>query len=210
MNDPDFSGDAFTRSYSSAYVLEQLRGMDAIAFLLAAMRFCTFLRISRPVLVVFRVLGAAMKNYCYYGFCIFAPVLFGFVFLGHTIYAGQSENFSTLSEALVTLLVFVRGDIDLIKIGEGARMLTPMFMGTFFFFITIFLINGFVGAMVLAFIQVQIVEGDPWNTFDHRWGTAQWMEWLFSGCPRLPRRKKKRGEDDEDDEDAGEDEDVAD
>jgi len=128
------------------------------------------------------------------------------VLLGHTIYAGSSEQFSTVPQALITLLVFVRGDIDLIKIGDGARLSTPIFMAAYMFFVVIFLINGFVGVMVLAMMRVQIVEGDPWNTAEHRWDLAAWMKWLTGGMEHIGARfkrffdKRKKGGEDEDDE----------
>merc|ERR1712025_1395046 len=91
-------------------------------------------------------------------------------------------EFSTFQQSLITLLIFIRGDIDLHEVGESARYLTPFFMTIFFFVIIIFLISGFVGMMVLAMIKTQIADGDPWsNTEDHAWTPEEWLEWSFGG-----------------------------
>jgi hypothetical protein len=155
---------------------------------------------------------------------MFIPVFLAFVLLGYTLFSNSLMEFSTVSQTLITLLIFIRGDIDLIEVGESARYLTPIFMGTFFFVIIIFLINGFVGMMVLAMIKTQIADGDPWsNTEEHAWTAAEWVEWAFGGITgfilalkgvqrqvqRMVKKfKKRKGGDDEESEDDGvEDED---
>merc|ERR1719321_883846 len=113
---------------------------------------------------------------------MFIPVFLAFVMLAYTLFSNSLEEFSTVQQTLITLLIFIRGDIDLIEVGETARYLTPFFMSVFFFVIIIFLINGFVGMMVLAMIKTQIADGDPWsNTEEHAWTAEEWLEWSFGG-----------------------------
>jgi hypothetical protein len=206
-------------SYGTAYVMEQLRVMDALVMLLSSVRVVSTLRIVRSVWLVLRVLGRALKDYVRF-IVMFIPVFLAFVMLAYTLFLNSLAEFSTFQQSLITLLIFIRGDIDLHEVGESARYLTPFFMTIFFFVIIIFLINGFVGMMVLAMIKTQIADGDPWsNTEDHAWTAAEWSEWAFGGIGSMIAllagikkqvvkkiKKMKKGDEESDEEEEGEEE----
>jgi len=183
-----------TTSYGAGFILEQLRAMDGCIFLLSGMRFASQLRVGKPILVLLRMMGKAFKESIYYCF-IFFPPLCGFVFLAHCIWFAQLEEFSTIRDTFITMMVFVRGDIDLIAIGTTARYWTPVYMAAFFLIISIFMINGFTGIMYLSFLKATIQENDPWHTEDHRWTIGEWCHWAIP-----PVVKTKKPQDDDDDE----------
>merc|ERR1712196_724217 len=118
-----------------------------------------------------------MKEYIVY--CVlFLPLLLGFVFLAHTIYAPLVLEFSTLEDSLLTLLVLLRGDIDLLGLQQVAKVWTPIFMCGFFLLFVLFLLQGFSGVMVLAEMQVAVPLSDPWRDPSHKWRSGEACEWL--------------------------------
>jgi len=177
------------QSFGAGYIVEQLGGLDALVFLFSAFRFCAGMRMMRPVLFMLRMLGHAFREYVLYA-VVFVPAMFGFVFLGYSIWHQAMREFSSIPETLKTLIVFIRGDLDLLRMYRTSKQWTPIFASVYVLFFAIFIVNGTVGIIVWASLQSRIREGDPWKNFDHRWTSEQWSDWL--GHQKWFGGKKKR------------------
>jgi len=212
---PEASSVAFRSHSRDAFRFEQLGLCEAIFFFLICLRFATLMRVSQTVFEYWKMFSSSLRMFAY--FCLmFFPILLGCVFLAHAIWSPYFYQFSTPVECIVTLLLFIRGDLDVMALNERVRIWTLIFVAYFFIVIISFFMNGFLAITTHAYFNTQLLYGK----FDDAkvWSRDQWIDWAtwtpvkkaFSITPGIchipPKREvdSDEGEEDSSDDDEGE------
>lgn len=200
----------FRSYYKYAWTFETIFVAEAFFFLLVCIRFASFMRKARAIFVFGKMFKMAMKDYLFFGILL-VPMFWGMVFFAHSIWSPYLYGFSTWSEALLSLLIFIKGDLSIKEMNREARIWTGLFMAIFFLVIICFFVNGLVGIVVHAFWSTSLLYGYSRKTHVG-WSWNQWKHWmlwgpvflLLGGTPPEDELAEATGGGDEEDEEMSE------
>merc|ERR1719428_156960 len=135
--------------------------VEALLFMAVMVRSLSMVRLNRRIYLLWHAIGDALKAYMY--FCmLFIPVFMGFAFFAHNIWGQHVDGFDTLSQTFMSLMVFLKGDIEFARMGMTDVVWTAIFMVTFFFAVTFFMFNVFIVIFIDSYYVMQLTAGyDP-------------------------------------------------
>merc|ERR1719161_800450 len=102
------------------------------------------------------------------------------IFFANSIWSPYAFGFSTWSESVLSLLVFIKGDLDVVYLNKKSRIWCGIFMACFFLIIISFFVNAFIGIMVHAYWNTQLLHGYNRKTAKG-WSTNRWKYFLLWG-----------------------------
>jgi hypothetical protein len=178
---PQPQGDSpgFISLSNEAYIHEQVQVLEGILFLANMARILSFLRLNHKVFMLWHTIGEALKMFVY--FCaLFCPVFIGFCILAHSIYAPYCPGWDTVSEAMLSLMEFMKGSLEYEKMTANDQVWSAVFFVLFFLIVTFCLLNIFTAILIDAYYVVALTAGfDP---KEYQWRTSKWLSWA---CPSL-------------------------
>jgi hypothetical protein len=199
-------------SYScDAWFGEMLLSAEGVFMVFVLSRFISFLRLNPHVNQYWKMYGRACVMMAYWMF-IFIPMFLGFVMLAHCIWSPGIEDFSTWWQTTVSLILYIRQDIDLVPLYERAPTWTLPFVIFYFLAVSCFLVNGFLAITIHAYFQTQLTDGIVKES--KSWTTDQWLDWFLAGpiyrCILRRQPGSSKRDEGEDEGDGGEDSDSED
>lgn len=162
-----------------AYIYEQVQVIEGILFLANMARILSFLRLNHKVFLLWHTIGEALKMFVY--FCLlFLPIFIGFCILAHQIWAPYVDGFDSVSETMLSLMEFMKGNLGYDGMAHNDRVWSAVFFLLFFLIISFCLLNIFTAILIDAYYVVALTAGfDP---KEFRWGPTKWLSWA---CPSL-------------------------
>lgn len=167
----------FRSYYKCAWNFEMLFVMEAFFFLLLSIRFASFMRLSKAIHVFGKMFKMAVEGYFFFGILL-VPIFWGMVFLAHSIWSPYIFGFSTWSEATLSLLVFIKGDLSIKEMNAQARVWCGVFVAIFYLLIICFFVNGMLAIVVHAYFNTQLLHGYNRKTYQG-WSLNQWKYWML-------------------------------
>uniref|UniRef100_A0A0G4GZA1 Uncharacterized protein n=1 Tax=Chromera velia CCMP2878 TaxID=1169474 RepID=A0A0G4GZA1_9ALVE len=154
----------------------QMVSIEGLIILLLLSRFVTFFKVVPKLRALYNVVSSAAGRYVYF-VCFFVPVLFGFVLIAHAIWGSYLDQFSTVQDSFVAVLLFMKGDIALRDMLEIEAAWTIIFAFSYYLIVTFFMMNMFTAIVIDAYYTTSITEGHRESmTGPH--GAMSWVEWL--------------------------------
>lgn len=196
----------FRSYYKYAWTFEMTFVLEAFFFLCICIRIASFMRLAKAIYIFGKMFKMAIQDYVFFGI-LFVPIFWGFVFFAHTIWSPYLYGFSTWSEALLSLVIFIKGDLSIKNMNREARVWCGLFMVLFFLMIICFFVNGMIGIVVHAYFNIQLLYGFNRKTYQG-WSMNQWKHWMLWGpvfllCGGVPPDEElaqETGGDEEDEE----------
>ena len=99
---------------------------------------------------LWKVLALALPRMIYFS-VLFVPIMLGFTLLAHTVWGPYMDDFQSVLQSAISLLLFMKGSIDLRQMYELEPWWTVLFAVSFFFIVTFFTMNMFTAIMVRVF-----------------------------------------------------------
>lgn len=168
-----------------AYDYEQIMIVEGVLFVAVMFRSLSMVRLNRRIYLLWHTIGEALKAYLYFAL-LFIPVFIGFCFFAHNIWGQYVDGFDTLAQTTLSLMEFMKGDIDFARLGQTDVVWTAVFMVFFFLAITFFMLNVFIAIFIDSYYTVQLTAG--YDPSEHSWGrllpvpSARWIQWF---CPTI-------------------------
>eukprot|EP00746_Dinoflagellata_sp_MGD_P090950 gnl/MRDRNA2_/MRDRNA2_35967_c0_seq1.p1 gnl/MRDRNA2_/MRDRNA2_35967_c0~~gnl/MRDRNA2_/MRDRNA2_35967_c0_seq1.p1 ORF type:complete len:977 (+),score=158.88 gnl/MRDRNA2_/MRDRNA2_35967_c0_seq1:101-3031(+) len=179
VNQLNTNSGGFISLSTEAYVHEQVQVIEGILFLANMARILSFLRLNHKVFMLWHTIGEALKMFVY--FCmLFFPIFVGFCILAHSIWAPYTEGFDTVSETMLSLLEFMKGNLEYESMSHNDQVWSAVFFLLFFLIISFCLLNIFTAILIDSYYVVALTAGfDP---KEFQWKTSKWLSWA---CPSL-------------------------
>eukprot|EP00929_Paragymnodinium_shiwhaense_P120966 TRINITY_DN93058_c0_g1_i1.p1 TRINITY_DN93058_c0_g1~~TRINITY_DN93058_c0_g1_i1.p1 ORF type:complete len:855 (+),score=258.74 TRINITY_DN93058_c0_g1_i1:302-2866(+) len=148
--------------------------MEALLFLIIAVRFATFGRILPSVFRLWKMFSKSIMMFLHFA-AVVVPLTAGIVFLASAIWDPYLRKFSTFSQSFVSVMAATRNGLPVEMMYVTEKWWTIPFVVYFFFAMSAFFINTFLAITVHAFFEVELLEG----SLDDGWSTDQWLDWML-------------------------------
>jgi hypothetical protein len=183
--------NTFTDLYENLMFREWMSILQGLLILLLILRLFKYLKFIRGLQAVYRTVMSAGVDIAYF-FVLFIAIMMAFVFAGYVVFGPSTERFSTIPEAITTILRLVVLDFDYsIFQAAGPSGLLYLFGSMFFFY---FLLVNIFTAIVLSSWQkekkkLDASKKEEMETTPIAWG--KWFHyivcfvWLIDACKHL-------------------------
>ena len=166
----------FTDLSDSLSFREAMNVFQGLLILLLILRLFKYLNFIRGLQVVYRTVMSAGVDIAYF-FVLFVAIMMAFVFAGYVVFGPTTERFSSIDEAVITILRMVVLDFDY-KIFQDAGFSGILYLFGSMFFFYFLLVNVFT-AIVLSSWQTEKRKMDEDTTQRVQLPGVRWMSWVY-------------------------------
>jgi len=178
----------FTDLYDHLMHRERMNICQGLLILLLILRLFKYLKFIRGLQAVYRTIMSAGVDIAYF-FVLFVAIMMAFVFAGYVVFGPATERFSTIPEAITTILRLVVLDFDYsVFEAAGTSGILYLFGSMFFFY---FLLVNIFTAIVLSSWQTEKKLLDESNAKRIQTAPIRWKKgfyyfvccgWLIDFC----------------------------
>eukprot|EP01064_Diplonema_japonicum_P030190 TRINITY_DN5062_c0_g2_i1.p1 TRINITY_DN5062_c0_g2~~TRINITY_DN5062_c0_g2_i1.p1 ORF type:complete len:1040 (+),score=174.13 TRINITY_DN5062_c0_g2_i1:25-3120(+) len=128
--------------------------LNAISAMFVYLRSFYFLKLNPRLNLLTRTIGVARDEILAI-LLIFMFVFIAFALMCYVVYGHVDENYRTLGQSTISLMLMLLGDFDYIALREAQRIFTPIFFALFQVLTVFLLFNMVVAVLSDAFNEVQ-------------------------------------------------------